>query len=229
MRIQHVHLGRSAYRNEYLQSEEWAELRMKILRRAPDGKCEKCLSSRATDVHHMDYRVLSVPGFETRNQLIALCRPCHELVEDAKKLKLLPPVHYRPHIRELTAEAVAKARKEHNRKFKWDEQMSLRMAAMQTTGQRLVCGILKRSMPSAFPLSFNSWLGITVTRSQKERIEKVFVQHIDSSVANGHDIRKLKHKIRDRERAKKSNWWKVDLEGRTHFKHGLHFKREKNN
>lgn len=63
---------RKWYREVYLKSEHWRELRGRKLRQNP--KCERCLSS-ACDVHHVNYRNI----FDVQlTDLLSLCRPCHE-------------------------------------------------------------------------------------------------------------------------------------------------------
>lgn len=216
IRIHKVHLGRSTYRNAYLKSEEWAAIRERIIRRAPEGLCEKCKRVPPTDVHHMDYRVLALPGFETRDQLIALCRPCHDMVEEAKKLKLIPDTHQRAHIYRLTEEAVKAARAERKRKFIWDQRLCDLMALADTHGQRLVCGALKMRPPE----KRDSWLGMKITRAKKEQIEGILAHQLGKYEDTRRESWKLKHKIQDRKNAICKNW-KVGNEHRPHFKRGV--------
>ena len=58
---------------DYLKSEQWQQLRRKILQR--DGfRCQGCLAARATQVHHRTYgNVRREFCFE----LISLCDSCH--------------------------------------------------------------------------------------------------------------------------------------------------------
>ncbi len=83
------------YRSDYLKSEEWGRIRSKFLRKY-DNKCQKkgCDGScHILDVHHMNYDCLSRPGTETKLDLIVLCRKCHNLIERAKKIKMIPARH----------------------------------------------------------------------------------------------------------------------------------------
>lgn len=62
---------------EYLASAAWRLKRKQVLHRAGD-KCEVCgMTSYAAklDVHHKTYDRF---GFESLDDLIVVCRPCHE-------------------------------------------------------------------------------------------------------------------------------------------------------
>ncbi len=66
----------SFYRDNYLQSEDWKNLRAAVLStRCPDHRCECCgKTSDSLDVHHLRYRRL----FDVKEKdLRALCRTCH--------------------------------------------------------------------------------------------------------------------------------------------------------
>lgn len=63
---------RKWYREVYLKSDHWHELRSRKLKQNP--KCERC-PARACDVHHVNYRNI----FDVQlSDLLSLCRPCHE-------------------------------------------------------------------------------------------------------------------------------------------------------
>jgi hypothetical protein len=62
------------YRDDFLRSPEWAEMRAKVMRRAA-WVCESCLVSRASDVHHINYLHGRMPPAW---HLRAVCRPCHD-------------------------------------------------------------------------------------------------------------------------------------------------------
>lgn len=59
---------------EYINSDKWREKRNKIIRRA-GAVCEMCGSHRNIQVHHLSYDRL---GFEHDNDLLCVCRKCHE-------------------------------------------------------------------------------------------------------------------------------------------------------
>ncbi len=62
------------YRQVYLVSPHWKELRARKLRRNPC--CELCRSREHLDVHHLEYSEL----YDIRlAQLRTLCRQCHKL------------------------------------------------------------------------------------------------------------------------------------------------------
>lgn len=64
--------NKNYYRNVYLQSEHWKNLRKEKLERNPI--CEQCGSSLSLDVHHVQYRNLYDV---TLKDLQTLCRLCH--------------------------------------------------------------------------------------------------------------------------------------------------------
>lgn len=61
--------------NQYLQSDEWATRREKVMKRA-GGVCEGCRENRATQVHHLTYDNV---GRELLFELVAICDDCHEI------------------------------------------------------------------------------------------------------------------------------------------------------
>jgi len=67
--------------NKYLKSEEWAEKREKVLKRA-NYICEGCLKNKATIAHHTTYKhVFNELMFE----LIAVCNSCHSFIHKDDK------------------------------------------------------------------------------------------------------------------------------------------------
>ena len=59
--------------DEYLNSDAWAQRRLKVLKRA-NGQCEGCGDRKATQVHHLTYKnVFNEFLFE----LVAVCSECH--------------------------------------------------------------------------------------------------------------------------------------------------------
>ena len=66
--------------NEYLASEQWSDLRLKIMYR--DGfKCKKCNTRESLQVHHKDYRFLYAKNYETDFKvLITVCKDCHQKI-----------------------------------------------------------------------------------------------------------------------------------------------------
>ena len=72
-----VKYTRSEYREEYLKSDEWKNLRSLILDSNPD--CQ-CCGQKATDVHHLVYRNI----VDVRiTDLLPVCRNCHDYIHDA--------------------------------------------------------------------------------------------------------------------------------------------------
>ena len=67
--------------SEYLKTEGWKVRRAKAL--AEGGhKCRICAATAALEVHHNTYERL---GHERADDLIVLCRSCHERHERNKK------------------------------------------------------------------------------------------------------------------------------------------------
>jgi len=64
--------------DEYLQTEYWKKLRLKILKRAL-YKCELCYSNNKLNVHHKTYER---KGEELLTDLICLCERCHNKFHD---------------------------------------------------------------------------------------------------------------------------------------------------
>lgn len=71
---------------EYLSSDDWKKTRAKVLQRS-GYKCEACLESRATQVHHTSYENYNAGDPERCFELIAVCEPCHKriTIEDRER------------------------------------------------------------------------------------------------------------------------------------------------
>jgi DNA-binding transcriptional ArsR family regulator len=77
---------------EYLGSPEWAVLRRAVLRR--DGyACRVCNSKAQLDAHHRTYQRF---GHEYLADLTTLCRPCHDVFHEAKRLSPVRRVNAEP-------------------------------------------------------------------------------------------------------------------------------------
>jgi len=64
----------------FLRSPEWAELRAAVKARA-GGRCQLCGSPNRLEAHHRSYRDLA-----DANELICLCRDCHELFHKHRRI-----------------------------------------------------------------------------------------------------------------------------------------------
>jgi len=69
-----VKYTRKEYREEYLKSDEWKNLRQTILGSNPD--CQ-CCGKSASDVHHLVYR--NIVDIKI-SDLIPVCRKCHDFI-----------------------------------------------------------------------------------------------------------------------------------------------------
>jgi len=78
MKNHRVKYTRQEYREEYLKSKEWQNLRSLVI--SAKCACQCCKESDATDVHHLVYRNLVDV---TINDLIPVCRTCHNLIHEA--------------------------------------------------------------------------------------------------------------------------------------------------
>lgn len=100
--VYHQIEGRSRhyYRNVYLYSDHWKELRAKKLEKNPN--CEKCGRSVCVDVHHLIYRNL----FDvTIDDLQSLCRKCHD-EEHKKKIDKNEKDDYQREIKKASPEMI---------------------------------------------------------------------------------------------------------------------------
>ena len=80
MKLNHVKYDRKEYRNGYLKSQEWINLRDCILR--PEPMCQCCQKTKATEVHHMAYRnIVDILATD----LLPVCRKCHTFIHEAIK------------------------------------------------------------------------------------------------------------------------------------------------
>lgn len=70
--------GKEYYRNVYLKSDKWSNLRLSVLVRE-HGRCQICgEESISNDAHHIWYPE-NIWDTQERH-LVVLCRPCHEFV-----------------------------------------------------------------------------------------------------------------------------------------------------
>jgi 5-methylcytosine-specific restriction endonuclease McrA len=70
--------------NAYLNSPEWKAKRLMVLKR-DNYLCQCCLNAYATQVHHKSYQFVDLKGNEPCFDLVAICVPCHEKIEEMKK------------------------------------------------------------------------------------------------------------------------------------------------
>lgn len=162
-----VKFGRSYYRSQYLKSDEWKIIREKTMRKA-DGKCERC-GAPASDAHHLDYRVIGIPGMSDRRFIVAVCRECHDLLHDAIDNKVIPPTHTKQHLKWLTPEMVKIAKKTAREKMEWTQDLTRSVSRISVHRQRLVCGILKMLHPQ----DFSKWEGMKLTKSDHDKITEI--------------------------------------------------------
>ena len=76
-------LGFRSY-DAYIKSRLWWNIRQLILER--DGKCCQVCGSPSKMVHHIDYTKIIMLGQGDQHELITLCEPCHNFVEQDKRV-----------------------------------------------------------------------------------------------------------------------------------------------
>jgi hypothetical protein len=63
----------------YLRSRGWHKMRQLVIKR--DGNlCQACLNNKATQVHHLSYRLFKKLGKSAAFELVAICNQCHEKI-----------------------------------------------------------------------------------------------------------------------------------------------------
>jgi hypothetical protein len=67
------------YREVYLRSDHWIAVRDDALERW--SQCQRCGSPRRLQVHHLSYERL---GCEPPEDLLVVCRRCHDQIETAR-------------------------------------------------------------------------------------------------------------------------------------------------
>lgn len=76
-------LGFRSY-DAYIKSRLWWNIRQLILER--DGRCCQVCGSPSKTVHHIDYTKIIMLGKGDQHELITLCEPCHNFVEQDKRV-----------------------------------------------------------------------------------------------------------------------------------------------
>jgi len=76
-------LGFRSY-DAYIKSRLWWNIRQLVLER--DGRCCQVCGSPSKTVHHIDYTNIIMLGQGDQHELITLCEPCHNFVEQNKRI-----------------------------------------------------------------------------------------------------------------------------------------------
>jgi len=76
-------LGFRSY-DAYIKSRLWWNIRQLVLER--DGKCCQVCGTPSKTVHHIDYTTIIMLGQGDQHELITLCEPCHNFVEQDKRI-----------------------------------------------------------------------------------------------------------------------------------------------
>lgn len=63
----------------YLRSQSWHTMRKAVLKR-DNELCQACLTRKATQVHHLSYRLFKEIGLSAAFELVAICKACHEKI-----------------------------------------------------------------------------------------------------------------------------------------------------
>lgn len=81
---------------EYLKSSQWRKLKLQALRYA-GYRCQVCNFNGDLNVHHRAYPECF--GYEPVNDLVVLCRNCHNLFHQSTHFKIPPqmrPTNFTP-------------------------------------------------------------------------------------------------------------------------------------
>ena len=169
-----VYFNRREYREEFLTSPAWKDIRARVLAKQP--ACERC-TRFSRDVHHLIYRQSSVPNEDL--DLMALCRRCHNLAHVAIDLGLISqkgdPTQLRILTRDLSESAIAHAESitDHRRLLPPEFLFAIQSYASVATNltphaYRRILGILKINEPRPV----ESWRRVTATESQLKLIQR---------------------------------------------------------
>lgn len=80
----HIEYLRALPYNEYLLTDHWQQKRVGALGRA-GSRCQVCNAPKTLNVHHRTYKHR---GYEYDEDLIVLCKGCHQLFHDNGKLEV---------------------------------------------------------------------------------------------------------------------------------------------
>jgi len=147
-----IHLGRHEYRNEYLRCAHWTDFRSKIVAKFP--RCQKCKERPSLHVHHCNYYRLYR---ERESDVLALCPPCHKLIEMAKSFKLISQNHDQFAARSVNRKQIDALRKSVGT-LSLEQAMKIQHASLYI--QRRIVGYLK--LPS-FPSDWRNIVGTKLT------------------------------------------------------------------
>lgn len=148
------------YREEYLKSEHWKTLRGYIVKSGV--MCFKCQQKPATDAHHLRYRNIVDVKI---SDLVPLCRPCHELVEEAKDVGLIKSYHTPRRVLSVTREKIEARKKRLSGLFPIPTSFIGRILSHGPDCHKVVFGIIKRTIQHP-----SEWHDILVTGRQLEKI-----------------------------------------------------------
>lgn len=81
----HIQYLRALPYNEYLLTDHWQQKRIGALERA-GSRCQVCNASKGLNVHHRTYEHR---GYEHDEDLLVLCKSCHQLFHDNGKLEVV--------------------------------------------------------------------------------------------------------------------------------------------
>lgn len=92
---------REWYRNVYLHSEHWSDLKARKLSANPE--CQRCGSKFRLDIHHVNYRNI----FDVElSDLLTLCRGYHDKEHEENGMPIRPKVDYGNYIPEPAKKAI---------------------------------------------------------------------------------------------------------------------------
>ena len=157
-------MTRWEYRQEYLHSDHWKELRAKVMK--PGTRCFKCKAAKATDPHHLRYRKIYDVLPE---DLVPVCRACHDLIESAKRIGFLKSEHYAEDLDGVSEEAISRFLERTNEMSVLNKDFLEAVNHANRQKQLYICGIMKLPHPG----DFTEWVGIITTRCRVKHAEWV--------------------------------------------------------
>ena len=151
------------------------------MKRAKDT-CEKC-GRPATQVHHMSYKALTSQDYDQEGRfLVAVCGPCHDMLEQAKKIGLIPKEHGRCHLPLVTTEALKTHRALKRSKTIIDQRIVEGLTITSRNGRMLVAGVLKTKLPD----DLEKMIGWETTQTRLSKIIQIIARNPDRLLVNKH-------------------------------------------
>jgi hypothetical protein len=138
--------GRDWYREVYLLSDHWKDLRLRALNRCGKKQaCKNCRCRKNLDVHHLNYRnIYDV----TVDDLEVLCRRCH-MIEHGEAPAPIKTHKPKPQKQSNRKQRKPKNRKKHRNKKRWEATSALYSGPLPLTEAEIISRQIIRDMQDA--------------------------------------------------------------------------------